>query len=205
MDINGNGLRDEPLTAAGLNGIRVDLYTAEEDPQWIETAVTSTSPEGEMGHYLFTDLPAGIYLVRLDPASLPEAARRVTTLSEYIASCPVTPDDVGLALDFGLRLEPTAIELASFSPVDDGISVRLRWSTAMEVENLGFHLYRAIDASAMRHRITPQLILATGDGDGADYEFDDVGAEPGRPWVYWLEDIDWSFRSTLHGPFPVRP
>lgn len=43
--------------------------------------------------------------------------------------------------------------------------------------------------------------LGWGRFDGREYSYTDVGAAPGRPIYYWLEDVDLSDRtSLLSGP-----
>ena len=95
----------------------------------------------------------------------------------------------------------TVIELASFTatPCDD--HVLLAWETASEMDNAGFHLWRAPAESGDYRRITPRLIPADGGpAKGAQYTYEDAGAPPGMTSCYELEDIDSAGMRTFHGP-----
>src|SRR5262249_22658943 len=90
---------------------------------------------------------------------------------------------------------PTAVKLASFTANAYGDSVLLNWQSGLEVDNLGFNLYRESDGQ--RTLITPQLIAGSAltDGPGTSllsghaYYWADT-PPAGKPVRYWLEDID---------------
>jgi hypothetical protein len=108
----------------------------------------------------------------------------------------------GPNFDDGLITGPdcsiTAIELVSFSAVRNGDNVALNWETAVEIDNVGFNLYRAAAPDGPYVKINSQLIAAEGNGTGASYHFSDaVGL--GR-YDYLLEDIDTSGVATQHIP-----
>lgn len=110
--------------------------------------------------------------------------------------------------------EPVPVDLAGFDAVATavGASVRLRWETAAEYDNIGFHVYRAVRLAqggyyAVRERLTTQLIPAKGvAGGGARYEFFDpvVLSDPEESRAYFLEDIDASGLTILNGPYEMR-
>jgi Peptidase family C25 len=85
--------------------------------------------------------------------------------------------------------------------------VLLQWNSSVEVDNLGYHVYREQDG--VRTRITPQLVagsaLLVGPGKsllaGHSYSWSDTLPAGGRTVRYWLEDVDLSGKSTWHGPF----
>ncbi len=97
---------------------------------------------------------------------------------------------------------PLAIELASFSATPQGSNIRVQWETAMELDNLGFNLYRAASPAGTSLKLNASLIPSQNPGTvlGALYEFTDDGAQPGTTYYYWLEDIDVYGTATLHGP-----
>ena len=101
-----------------------------------------------------------------------------------------------------LGAPPTRVTLRSFTATAAGDSVTLTWETAMEIDNAGFHLYRAGEAEGDRVRINQELIGATAaPGQGATYTYRD---EPGTgQFFYWLEDVDTQGSGTLHGPVAV--
>lgn len=94
----------------------------------------------------------------------------------------------------------TAIELVSFAArTCAGGNVTLTWKTATEVDNAGFNLYRAGSKDGSNTKVNNTLIPAKGDAtSGARYRVVD---EPGEgEFYYQLEDVDFSGKSTMHGP-----
>jgi hypothetical protein len=104
---------------------------------------------------------------------------------------------------------PLFVELDSFDAVSNGVGqpVSLSWTTAMEVDNVGFHIYRAADGAGRSQekgeRLTSSIIPAQGNGAGASYQFVDTAplASADESRAYLLEDIDLNSTRTLHGPF----
>jgi hypothetical protein len=102
--------------------------------------------------------------------------------------------------DCTLSEEPTAITLASFTAEADGGSVALGWTTAAEIDNAGFNVYRATTPDGPYTQVNGALIAAAGDPtSGASYSLLDKGLAPGT-YHYKLEDIDLNGVATLHGP-----
>jgi peptidase C25-like protein len=105
---------------------------------------------------------------------------------------------------------PTAIDLISFNATayDDGVF--FQWQTGLEIDNLGFNIYR--DEGGKLSSINPQLVagsaLLIGQGVtlGSGYSYSWWDASPaGKVASYWLEDRDTNGQSVWHGPFiPVQ-
>jgi hypothetical protein len=96
---------------------------------------------------------------------------------------------------------PLAIELVSFRAKALEDSVLLQWETGSELNNAGFHLWRARTAEGKYTRITKALVPATGSPSmGAKYSYEDSAVARGKSYHYKLEDIDTSGKSTFHGP-----
>jgi hypothetical protein len=97
---------------------------------------------------------------------------------------------------------PTAVELASFTGAADGSSIRLKWETASELDNLGFNLYRSEPEGKTRVKLNDSLIAAKapGSNSGAGYEFVDAAVSGGKTYTYWLESLDLSGGSAEYGP-----
>jgi len=100
----------------------------------------------------------------------------------------------------------TAVELASFTATAGESSVLLEWETGSEVDNLGFHLYRANSPDGPREKINSALIPGLGSSpEGARYRYLDRGVTNGRTYFYWLEDVESTWRTELHGPVSATP
>jgi len=96
----------------------------------------------------------------------------------------------------------TAVDLASFGAQAGHGQVTLQWRTGSEVNNAGFNLYRATSASGQRVKVNDGLIAAKGnEASGSSYSTQDVPGYGG--FYYWLEDVDYTGLSTLHGPVQV--
>jgi len=101
---------------------------------------------------------------------------------------------------------PTAVELSEFRAAVRGRDVRLLWSTASELDLVGFNLYRSTQAGGPYVRLNSALIPAQHPGSplGASYSWLDRGLRLGRVYYYRLEQVDMSGATTQHGPLEVR-
>jgi hypothetical protein len=105
---------------------------------------------------------------------------------------------------------PTVVTLASFTADGYADGVYLQWQTGMEVETLGFHVYR--EQNGQRTRITPEIVagsaLIAGNKTtltaGNAYAWWDAISKDKQDAQYWLEDIDIDGKSTLHGPITPK-
>lgn len=97
-----------------------------------------------------------------------------------------------------------AVELASFDAVPSTSGIDLVWKTGSEVNNAGFHLWRADGTDGAYARITDALIPAKGNSfTGASYLEKDADVITGQSYSYKLEDVDLAGVSTFHGPVAV--
>jgi len=108
---------------------------------------------------------------------------------------------------------PTAVDLSAFTVTSAGKTVTVAWQTENEVDNLGFNVYRASDLKGARLRINSQMIPTgtyPGSMVGSSYSFTDKGADlkgglkPKQTYYYWLEDMNITGGSELHGPLAVE-
>jgi hypothetical protein len=107
----------------------------------------------------------------------------------------------------------TAIELISFNATGYDGGNFIEWETGFEAGNLGFNLYR--DEGGKRVQVNPQLLAGSALIAGADtvlragrtYSWWDKTQlnKLGASTSYWLEEVDLSGISTMHGPFLARP
>ncbi|HXU38206.1 MAG TPA: G8 domain-containing protein, partial [Blastocatellia bacterium] len=103
---------------------------------------------------------------------------------------------------------PTACKLESFNASRSNNGVVLEWHTGLEVDNIGFNVYRETEAGKPV-RLTPHLVagsaLMVRRGTmltaGLGYSWTDPDTKAGDSPRYWLEDLDISGRSTWSGPF----
>ena len=73
---------------------------------------------------------------------------------------------------------------------DEPIFNRLKWSTASEVDNFGFDIYRSTSEEGPFDRITGQPIPGAGTVDEPTYyEYRDEAIEPGVMYYYYVESI----------------
>jgi hypothetical protein len=102
---------------------------------------------------------------------------------------------------------PTAVTLAFFTATPQGSGVLVQWETAIEIDNVGFNLYRAQAPEGDWMRLNETLIPSQAPGSvfGATYTWFDENVQAGLTYYYKLEDVEVGGRSTFHGPVSVRP
>jgi hypothetical protein len=106
----------------------------------------------------------------------------------------------------GLVTCETLIELSSFNAISANGRVTLRWTTASEIDNAGFNIYRSDSKDGDYEQINDSLIAAEGSAtEGSVYKFIDVDVENRTKYLYMLEDVDLNGVSTMHGPVSGTP
>ncbi len=75
-------------------------------------------------------------------------------------------------------------------PEEPPLSNTLRWTTASEIDNFGFDVYRGMTEEGPWERITAEPIAGAGTTDVAtDYVFVDEEIDPAKDHYYWIESI----------------
>ena len=75
---------------------------------------------------------------------------------------------------------PTFADVVGFTAEPYNGAVLLRWSTGVEINNLGFNVYRSTSPNGPWERVNPHIITGLGSTlDGGDYYFIDYTAENG--------------------------
>lgn len=105
-----------------------------------------------------------------------------------------------------------SVEITSFSATGNSSGVRINWSTASEIDHLGYNVFRTTVSTvdfgdvpvAQRVQINPLLIASEGGTTGATYTVTDDTAEDGVTYYYWLEMIDMAGERTYAGPAEAR-
>ena len=100
----------------------------------------------------------------------------------------------------------TAVTLSSFTATPGDGRVRLDWDTSSELDNLGFHVYRATSRGGPWTRVTAALIPGLGSSpEGARYSYEDAGLQNGTTYFYQLEDVETTGKTKRHGPVTATP
>ncbi len=83
--------------------------------------------------------------------------------------------------------------------------VIVEWSTASELDTVGFNLYRSDTEAGPYTLVNEALIPAAGDAlAGSSYRYEDRSVQAGRTYYYELEDVSASGAGTRHGPIVVQ-
>jgi hypothetical protein len=101
---------------------------------------------------------------------------------------------------------PLAVSFASFAAEAESDHILITWETASELGNAGFNLYRGTSPNGSDRQLNAALIpsQAPGGSGGFSYTWEDrADLVPGMTYYYWVEDVDLSGASTLHGPVSV--
>jgi hypothetical protein len=100
----------------------------------------------------------------------------------------------------------TVVTLIDFKAMPGNSTVTLIWSTASEIDNAGFNLYRSESENGNYTKINTSLIPAKGSStQGVLYEFVDKDVKNRKTYYYKLEDIDLNGQSTMHSPVSATP
>ena len=103
------------------------------------------------------------------------------------------------------QIGPNAIELAEFKGTCTGGAATITWSTASEIDSIGFNVYRAPGPSGPFVLVNDSRIPSVGGPEqGASYDIvDDQVTEDDTYW-YRLEEIGVSLSSTFFEPIEVN-
>lgn len=223
--IQGSGTADAPhivinVNTTGLSGIVVGYILRDIDGS-ADNAVQPVAIQfrvGSTGNY--TNIPAGFVadattgpslatLVTPVSVTLPAAANNQPLVQIRIITTNAVGNDEWVGIDDILIFVPSAARIDSFAAKGyESGKVLLEWRTGLEVDNLGFNLYR--EANGKRTRINPEMLagsaLTVGAGTrlmaGRSYAWaDDLPKSSDAR--YWLEEIDLSGARVLHGPVSV--
>ncbi|RMF44414.1 MAG: hypothetical protein D6755_09195 [Anaerolineae bacterium] len=83
--------------------------------------------------------------------------------------------------------------------------VVVEWSTASELDTVGFNVFRSETESGPYTQVNQNIIPAAGDSlTGSDYRFEDRDVRTGRTYYYELEDVNTTGTGTRHGPIVVQ-
>jgi hypothetical protein len=99
-----------------------------------------------------------------------------------------------------------ALALAIYAcKVSREVSVVVQWSTASELDTVGFNLYRSETPDGQYQQVNQRLIPSSSDPlAGGNYTFEDKTVRPGHTYYYLLEDVALSGQANRNGPIPVE-
>ena len=87
----------------------------------------------------------------------------------------------------------------------DRAEVIVEWTTASELDTVGFNLLRAETQVGPFEQINSNLIPAGSDSlTGSNYTFTDNSVQDGVTYYYMLEEIEITGESSDHGPIVVK-
>ncbi len=111
---------------------------------------------------------------------------------------------MGLSLNYNEASLP--VELSSFTAAAGDGQVTLKWRTESEVDNLGFHVYRALEKHGPYECLTSELIPGAGNiATRQIYRYTDIHLTNGMTYWYKIEDVAFNGTRTIHGPISVMP
>jgi hypothetical protein len=83
--------------------------------------------------------------------------------------------------------------------------IMIEWSTASELDTAGFNIYRTDLSSNDKIKVNPVLIPGSSDPfSGGDYQFEDENVDPGKTYLYSLEEIEMSGGKNNLGEIEVK-
>lgn len=83
--------------------------------------------------------------------------------------------------------------------------VLVEWSTASELDTVGFNLYRSADQAGPYERVNTQLIPSSDDPlTGGQYRYKDRVLRGGQRYYYELEEVEASGATSRYGPVEVE-
>ena len=128
-------------------------------------------------------------------------------LSDFVAGASVTLNHVTAFSDWQPSPgTPTAVTMVGFEAQAHTGLVQLTWQTALELDMLGFNVYRSDSLDGERLRVNAALIPAQGLGslEGASYVFTDFSPSYGTAAYYWLEVLNLDGPNEWFGPLQAQ-
>lgn len=84
-------------------------------------------------------------------------------------------------------------------------NVIVEWTTASELDTVGFYLLRGETEAGPFTQVNVELITATSDSlTGSSYAYEDSGVSAGKTYFYMLEEVESTGNTNQHGPIEVE-
>jgi hypothetical protein len=85
---------------------------------------------------------------------------------------------------------PPAPPAASATPAPGSPRIRLKWTTASEVDNYGYFVHRGDAEEGPFKVLNPRAIPGAGNSElPSNYVYEDHAVEPGKTYFYWVESV----------------
>ena len=121
-------------------------------------------------------------------------------------TCVSTTTTTTIASTTTTTIPPTLISLDEFKAIAGNRKVTVIWTTASEIDNAGFNIYRSTEENGVYTKINAELIPANGSpSTSATYQFIDKPVKNRTTYWYKLEDIDLKGEATVYGPVSAKP
>ncbi|MBU1880045.1 MAG: hypothetical protein KJ734_13950, partial [Chloroflexi bacterium] len=160
------------------------------------TLINTTVSNGS-GNFSFTDLYTGTYKATTSPVA--PGGENITTPSQYTRLLnAANPTSTGNNFGFWTP-SPTAVTLFDFKATPEGAGIQVTWETALEMDMLGFNLYRAEALGGAWTQLNVSLIPGRG-SSGGSYVYTDNTAVPGVTYYYRLDIVASDSSVTYYGP-----
>ncbi len=199
MTTNNNLASDGSATAPGGTGAELGNVGN------LNGIMPTDTPSPGPGFVIFQSIAGRDFHLLDDPDNTAvDAGKNLSSLfnGDIDGGGRVVPWDIG-ADDI---MATTAVDLIGFDSLPLDGAVEVTWETGSELDNLGFHLHRAMSAEGPYERITPSVIPGLGNSPvGARYSYRDEGLANGVTYYYQLEDIETTGVTQMHGPVSATP
>jgi len=96
----------------------------------------------------------------------------------------------------------TAVSLKELKAIPYADAVQIVWQTNTEINHIGFNVYRSNKEGSVFQQINKELIKNFEDSTSAkgNYSFNDYDVQDKNTYYYYIEDLEVSGMTRLHGP-----
>ena len=138
---------------------------------------------------------SAIYTAKYDSGTWTAGNAAITTTNE------LSMNGISGFSDFTGRSTPTAVTLASFEATGYDGMVLIEWDTVLELDLLGYNVFRSTSLDGEREKVNAELIpITSGSILGASYEYEDTSVQLGDTYYYWLEVVGIYGPELMAGP-----
>jgi hypothetical protein len=169
----------------------------------ISLRLRTAATEGGLTSASWVDYPQGGVLINNDPGSW---IQYEATLNS--SDSTLTPELHQVTIYYANT--PTAVTVAEFAAVPAPVDILVSWETLVEIDVLGFNIYRSESLEGGMTQLNQELIpsRALGTRHGGVYEYLDSSSTPGVTYYYWLEiikidGVSWMEPISVITPYPI--